>query len=157
MHSEREALTGREREWWAKVPAHVLRLAGALSLVSWALRKGAEPEEILWQYVEAAETLVLEYFWPHSRACLRQIGVTQRHADARMVLRWIRARGVSEVRREDVRRDALSQRLDADETDAVLQQLVRAGWLQRQVTSTGKVGRPTVRWQINPKLVGTEE
>ena len=41
--------------------------------------------------ITAAVTLWREYFWPHARACIRQIGLTERHVEARRVLRWLRA------------------------------------------------------------------
>src|SRR5262249_9647452 len=36
-HQEKNALDGREREWFAKATAHVLRLADTLAYVEWAL------------------------------------------------------------------------------------------------------------------------
>ena len=53
---------------------------------------GPEPERIEVEYVQAAIRLVRDYFWPHSRAALRQIGLNERHANARRVLRWKRPR-----------------------------------------------------------------
>ena len=86
QHHGKNALDGREREWWAKTPAHVLRLAGTLSYLTWAWVGGAEPERIEVEFVQAAVRLVRDYFWPHSRAALRQIGLNERHASARRVL-----------------------------------------------------------------------
>jgi hypothetical protein len=70
--------------------------------------------------VQAAEIAVLDYFWPHARACLRQIGLNPRNADARQVLHWIKTRGLFEVGREEIRREALARRLDAEGTQGVL-------------------------------------
>ena len=53
QHSSKDGLDGREREWWAKGPAHVLRLAGTLSYLSWAMEGGPEPEQIELKFVEA--------------------------------------------------------------------------------------------------------
>jgi len=101
------------REWWAKTPAHVLRLAGTLSYLTWAWVGGAEPERIEVEFVQAAVRLVRDYFWPHSRAALRQIGLNERHASARRVLKWIKAdKRRNKISREDLRRDALGQSLD---------------------------------------------
>jgi hypothetical protein len=61
---------------------------------------GSEPERIELEIVEAAIRLVRDYFWPHSRAALRQIGLNERHANTRRVLRWIKALGKHEVSRE---------------------------------------------------------
>ena len=41
QHQRKDALDGREREWWAKSPAHVLRMAGTLCYL--ALGDGRRP------------------------------------------------------------------------------------------------------------------
>jgi hypothetical protein len=151
QHSSKDGLDGREREWWAKSPAHVLRLAGTLSYLSWAMAGGgSEPEQIELEFVEAAIRLVRDYFWPHSRAALRQIGLNERHANARRALRWIRAQSKKEVSLKDIRRDALNQSLDADQTQALLDGLTKAGWLRQ--TNKPTAGRPIRRWEVNPTL-----
>jgi hypothetical protein len=155
QHSCKDSLDGREREWWAKSPAHVLRLAGTLSYLFWAMASGPEPERIELEFVEAAIRLVRDYFWPHSRAALRQIGLNERHANARRALRWIRAQSKKEVSLKDIRRDALNQSLDADQTQALLDGLTKAGWLRRTTTPTA--GRLIRRWEVNPKLFSNAE
>jgi hypothetical protein len=84
-------LDGREREWAAKGATHVLRLSATLAYLDWAMLGGTEPQSIAEQYVEAAVQLWRDYFWPHSRAALRQIGLTEKHKNARRALCWIRA------------------------------------------------------------------
>jgi Protein of unknown function (DUF3987) len=147
-HLEKEAVEGRDREWLAKGPAHVLRLAGTLCLLDWAMRGGGTPPtSIDAKYMVAAVRLVREYFWPHARAALRQIGLTERHVNARRVLRWIRARGKTEISLEDVRRDALGQKLDAEQTATLLEALARSGWIRELKTATtpGVAGLPAAR------------
>jgi Protein of unknown function (DUF3987) len=150
QHNEKKALDGREREWWAKSPAHVLRLAGTLSYLTWAWVGGAEPERIEVEFIDAAVRLVRDYFWPHSRAALRQIGLNERHANARRLLRWIRAHNRREISLKDARRDALGQSLDADETQELLNGLAKAGWFREITTPTD--GRSKHRWEVNPLL-----
>jgi hypothetical protein len=154
QHHGKNALVGREREWWAKSPAHVLRLAGTLSYLTWAWAGGAEPERIEVEFVQAAVRLVRDYFWPHSRAALRQIGLNERHANARSVLKWIKAdKCRNKVSREGLRREALRQSLDAEQTQNLIDSLVNAGWLREITTSTGPLGgRPARRWLVNPML-----
>jgi len=90
--SESEALYGREREWWAKGQSHVLRLAGVLAFMNWAVHPGAaKPTHITAGFIQAAVRLWHDYFWPHSRAALRQTGLTDDQSLARRVLKWIRA------------------------------------------------------------------
>jgi hypothetical protein len=65
-----------------------------------------------------------------------------------------RAKGKTEVSREEIRRDALSQRLDANETTVLLKDLSKSGWLREEVAAAGpQGGKPTRRWLVNPKLL----
>jgi len=137
----------------------VLRLCGTLAYLDWARRTAGqpvivdEPNQIDARFVKAAVKLVREYFWPHARAALRQIGFSERHANARRVLRWIRGNSKTEISREDVRRDALGQRLDAEETQKLIDGLVKSGWLRESPSASGpRGGKPARRWAINPKL-----
>jgi hypothetical protein len=149
----KDAFEGREREWWAKMTAHVLRLAGTLAYLPWAMEGGPEPGVINKDAMSSAIALTHGYFWPHARACLRQIGLTERHTHARRVLRWLRANQRTEVSREDVRRDALAQQLDADQTTALLASLCNSGWLRETTFPSGpRGGKPARRWLVNQNL-----
>jgi uncharacterized protein DUF3987 len=164
----KRGLDGRERQWFVKGETQVLRLAGTLAYMAWAISLGApmsdgvaginnalEPKAIAEQFIVAAVRLWLEFFWPHARAALRQIGLSERHANTRRVLRWIKANGKDEVSREEVRREALGQSLDADQTQHLLDGLVKAGWLREITTKTP--GRTRRRWQVNTLINGTAE
>ena len=97
------------------------------------------------------------YFLPHAYACLRRIGITDRHADARTVLNWLRHSRRAVISREEVRTDALRRRLDAQETGSLLGDLERLGWLRRVTPGLREIGRPKVRWAVNPQLWSTPE
>jgi Protein of unknown function (DUF3987) len=170
LHIGKATLDGLEREWASKGPGNVLRLAGTLTFMAWAMPEPAvytatdgfgailqaaaaakEPSEIDADTMRAAVRLWEDYFLPHAKACLRQVGLSDRHRDARRALRWMRATNNRQVSREDLRRDGLGRRLDAEETQAVIDQLVKASWLRPAPTAeTG--GRPARRWSVNPKL-----
>ena len=150
MWHKKTDLDGRGREWAAKGATHVLRLSGTLAYLDWAMLGGPEPQSIGEQYVEAAVRLWREYFWPHSRAALRQIGLTEKHNNARRALCWIRTNQRTEVSLLDIRREALGRRIDAEQTRSLLDGLVRAGWLKLVTTKTA--GRAIHRWQVNPLL-----
>jgi Protein of unknown function (DUF3987) len=159
----KRALDGLERQWLVKSESHVLRLAGTLTYLAWAFALGApgsngmamitadlEPKEVGKEFMSAAVRAVKEYFWHHARAALRQIGLTDRHRNMRRALRWISAHEKQEVSREDIRRDALGQSLDAEQVQQLLDSLVKAGWLHADPTKTA--GRTRHRWRVNPKL-----
>jgi hypothetical protein len=154
-HSEMAGLYGREREWWAKAQAHVLRLAGTLAILEWAIVGGEEPTQVDVGAMQSAIRLVRDYFWPHSRAALRQIGLSERHVEAKRVLLWIKAHSRLEVSVQDVRRNALNQRLDAERSEALLDGLESAGWLRKTTTPTA--GRFRHRWDVNPRLFSAAE
>jgi hypothetical protein len=159
IHHGKHAVDGREREWWSKGQTHVLRLAGTLAYLAWSWRSYGqatlveEPRRIEAEFITAAVAMWRAYFWPHSRASLRQAGLSERHANARRVLRWAHATKRTQISREEVRVEALSRALDADQTHALMDSLVRAGWLRN---TTGKLqrarGRPAFQWEANPKL-----
>jgi hypothetical protein len=153
VHDLKQGLDGRERDWCAKMPAHVIRLAGTLSYLDWAMTPALpEPKEIEIAFMEAAVRLVRDYFWPHARAALRQIGLSARHANGRRVLRWVKANKKQEVSTKDVRRDALAQSLDKEQTITLLNTLVQTGWLREVTAKTGTRGQPPRRWAVNPTL-----
>jgi hypothetical protein len=163
VHDQKDALEGREREWWAKATAHVLRLAITLCLLAWAMgkhkeRQEPEPTEIASTYMDSAIRLVRDYFWPHARAALRQIGLSDRHINARRILRWVRANRKNEISLQDARRYALAERLDEEQTRQLLDGLERAGWLQKVTQPVGpKGGKPVIRWRVNPTLYSAAE
>lgn len=72
----------------------------------------------------------------------------------RQVLAWIRARGARQISREDVRRDALGQALNAHQALQVIQSLERAGFLRRVEYEPDGAGRPPLRWDVNPAVIG---
>ena len=145
-------MDGREREWLAKAQAHALRLAGTLEFLGWAFTSGDEPKQISVQSIEAATRLTLDYFWPHSRASLRQIGLSERHVNARRVLRWLAAEGRGEFSREDIRCHALGRTRDAQQTQALIDALAKSGWCKEVAQEGNGAGRPARRWTVNPRL-----
>ncbi len=162
----KRGLDGHERQWFVKGETTVLRLAGTLAYLTWSISLGSstsngvdaitgslEPRNIDEQSMAAAIRLWREYFWPHARAALRQIGLSDRHKNARRVLRWLKANQSTEISVKDIRRDALAQCLDAKDTEALLDTLSKAGWMKRKpLEPTTGTGRPAHRWIVNPTL-----
>ena len=160
----KRGLDGHERQWFVKGETTVLRLAGTLAYMTWAIGLGQssgldaitsslEPKTIGEEFMVAAIRLWSEFFWPHARAALRQIGLNDRHRNTRRVLRWLKANHRTEISVMDARRDALAQSLDAGETEKLLDGLVRDGWLRRKpLEPTTGPGRRAHRWLVNPSL-----
>ena len=162
----KRGLEGREHQWLVKSESQVLRLASTLMYLDWASRDdqgtgfdtigvNMEPDEISKSCMVTATKLLREYFWPHACAALRQIGLTDRHRDLRRALRWIKANNRMVVSVKDIRREAMGGAADAEQTRALLDRLVGAGWLRSEKTDTG--GRPRERWLVNPKIFEAAE
>jgi hypothetical protein len=160
------SIEGREQQWLSKSETHLLRLAGTLAYLAWAdassgtglesICAALEPNEIDKGFMIAAVRLIQHYFWPHARAALRQIGLTDRHHHIRRALRWLRSSGHREVSLKDIRREALGGSIDVEQTRDLVARMVAAGWLCAEpIVKTG--GRPRERWIANPRLFEAAE
>ena len=109
-----------------------------------------EPKESARSSSTPLSALVRDYFWP-SRAALRQIGLSEHHANMRRVLRWIGAQRSSEVSREEVRRDALG-RASTPTGDSKLLDRPGEGRLAARRPRRRPQDAPGRRWRVNPKL-----
>jgi len=151
--------------WLGKGRGNGGRLAAVLALLDWTANRPANalpPGVITAQHLHAAWDLWERYYRPHAQAVFDRAGPADRARQgqhqarhhARRVIGWIRARGATEISREDVRREALSQRVKAAGADEVILALEQAGVL-RQVEDEEEYpgpGRPARRWQVNPAL-----
>ena len=158
-HAPMLDLAGKAAAWWGKGPSQVLRLAGVLTLLDWAAgpRDVAEPTQVPACAIDAAARLWRDYLWPHAQATFRIAGTGgERESRQRQVLRWLAVHRLSEVSRENIRREALSQALDAAQTQRLIEDLVDSGWLQPMAPAEGGRGRRRRRWQVHPALWGGE-
>lgn len=146
---------GLEAAWLGKGRGTVACLAGTLALLRWSAGNSAEPpQRIGREAMEHAVSLWSDYYRPHARAFLQRVLPADLECRARRVVRWLRADGRAILSREDVRRTALGQTVDAREADRVLARLVEGGVLRRLAAdSRPQGGRPALRWQVNPLLL----
>ncbi|WP_178130453.1 DUF3987 domain-containing protein [Reyranella sp. CPCC 100927] len=154
-HAPMLDLAGKAAAWWGKGPSQVLRLAGVLTLLDWAAgpRDVAEPTQVPAWAIDAAARLWRDYLWPHAQATFRIAGTgSERESRQRQVLRWLAVHRLSEVSRENIRREALSQALDAAQTQRLIEDLVDSGWLQPMAPAEGGRGRRRRCWQVHPTL-----
>jgi len=153
-----DALDGREAAWWSEGTGLVLRLAGMLTFLDWSAEPAgtAEPAQVSATAVRTAIGVWRDYLWPHARAVFGAAGAGERRRHAERVLHWITEHRVGEVSREQIRREVLSQAVDADGADAVIALLVAQGWLQSVARATTGPGRPPRRWQVSPALLSED-
>jgi len=158
LHGETLKAEGLLAGWLGKGRGTVARLAALLALLDWTANRPANappPSVITAQHLHAAWNLWERYYRPHAKAVFDRAGPSERDRKLRQVIGWLRARGATKVSREDVRRDALSQRVKAAGADEVIAALEQAGVL-REVDDEEEYpgpGRPARRWQVNPALL----
>jgi hypothetical protein len=146
-------MEGLEAEWLSKVDGNVGRLALTLAYLDWSLAYDQdEPTDISADVMRCAIRLV-EFFWPHARACLRIIGLTERHATARRIMRWAVERNLQSFTSREARREALSQRFDPDQVKSFLKFLESRGLIRQEQVAERKRGRPSETWVVNPVVL----
>jgi hypothetical protein len=98
-----------------------------------------------------------DYFHRHARAVLGRAFAVDRPHLMRRVLGWIGRHRATEVSREDVRREALGQAVDAVEAQRVIDALETAGFLRAVAAAPAAQGRaqgrPALRWAVHPALL----
>jgi uncharacterized protein DUF3987 len=147
---------GLEAAWLGKGAGTVARLAAVLELLAWSGGPAStRPGPVGRAQVAAAIALWTDYFGPHARVVFNRGGPTDLDRRARQVVRWLKGAGRTEVTREDIRRNALVQSVNASGADTVLLRLNMAGIVRRaERTMSPRGGHPVERWLVNPALRG---
>jgi hypothetical protein len=155
LHPQRLSTEGAEAAWLGKGPASIVRLAGVLALLDWSTTGTTkQPPPLAREQIERSCRLWKEYFHPHAQAVFDTALPSDFQRRVRRAARWLRNSGEDLVSREDIRRKALSQTVDATQANSVLLELDRLGFL-RQVRQEDKPRhRPAERWEVNPALAG---
>ena len=139
-------------EWIGRGVATVVRLAGVLSLMEWAETE-LEYLPVGTAHIEAAYALWADYYLPQALAVFDRNAGRAGDQTARRVVRWLKRVRAPQVSREEVRREALCQSVDADGAEEVLARLEAAGVLREVVASGSAKGGPRRRrWEVNPLL-----
>jgi hypothetical protein len=145
---------GLEAAWIGKAAGNIVRLASLLCLMDWAQeeRKHA-PAGVEERHLDRAHALWADYFWPHAQAVFGQVGTTIADRQALRIARWLRRRRADAVSREEIRREALCQTVDADTADDLIERLERYGVLRPlPAQGSGGGGPRKRRWAVNPAL-----
>jgi hypothetical protein len=134
--------------------ATIVRLTGLLALMHRAEKPESEGTLDDVALVEAAHTLWAYYYLPQAQSVFDRAGVAGCELAARRTARWLRNVRSTVISREDVRRQALCQTVNAAVAEDVIARLEAAGLL-RALPATGSAeGGPRLRrWAVNPQLV----
>lgn len=157
LHADLQRAQGLDAAWLGKGHGAVPKLAAVLHLLDWSAGQSADPsaelQDIGGDAIERAIALWSGYYRVHAKAFFDRTAPSDLEARTRRVVCWLRSCGVDAVSREDVRRTALGQAVNASEADRVLAQLTEAGVLRPIAAKRGpKGGRPALRWEVNPGL-----
>ncbi len=152
LDARADRLDGAEAAWWGQGASNVLRLAGVWTFLGWSTQFAdeLEPKVIAAPALEAAIALWSTYLWPHAGAVLGAAGVSDGQRQARQALLWIRRESLTVVSRDDLWRHARVAP-NAAGVDGVIETLTAGRWLRRIAPAEG-VGRPRLRWAVNPVL-----
>ena len=143
---------GVAAEWIGRGVATIVRLAGVLSLMEWA-ETGKFGEPVGAAHIEAAHELWSGYYLPQALAVFDRAGAGQGDRAARRVVRWLKRVRAPEISREDVRREALCQSVDAQGAEEVLARLEAGGFLRPLAAGGSSKGGPRRRsWEVNPAV-----
>jgi hypothetical protein len=147
-------LDGLEGLWVGKGAGTIVRLAGLLCLMEWVAAEAAPaPTVVAERHIEQAHALWSGYFWPQAQAVFTLAGTTVVDRQARRVAHWLRRTRVEVASREDVRREALCQSVDAEAAESVIERLERYGVLRPSPIETPvRRGPRKRRWQVNAEL-----
>ena len=149
LHAETRGMDGLEGGWLGKGPGMVVRLAAVLTLLGWSAtgrpRRGIVPRT--WS---RRVTLWSHYFRSHALAVFNQAGTRPR--PRRPPRRALAAHHrPTEIRREQIRVEALAGTVDAEGADKMIARLERCGVL-RLLPVVKARHRPAKRWAVNPGL-----
>jgi hypothetical protein len=143
---------------WAKWPGHTARLVLIVHLLRWILRE-VEDENVDAESMRRAIRLVT-YFQAHARKVHCVIGADPEIAEAKIVLRWVRRKGLTQFRRWEAQRDLQSETRfrRSEDLDRPLSRLVKHGFLREQPQKKGSGGgrQAGPAYLLNP-LLGSSE
>ena len=102
----------------------------------------------------ATKAFIDDYLRPHARRIYRHFGGDSSREGARRIAEWIRSEGHECFTRREIERKQWSGLTKRDDVDAALEALENGHWIfaPQQVSSTTG-GRPTTRYQVNPKAL----
>jgi hypothetical protein len=157
LHGDVTQCDGFEAAWLGKGRGTVVRLAAILTLLAWTANTSAlaPPPARISRDALLDGIRLWECFRRHARAVFERGAPTHEERRLRRVLAWIRDTDADVVSREEVRREALSQALDARGAQQVIAALEHAGILRRTATEQDGRGPRKQRWQVNPLVHAT--
>jgi hypothetical protein len=143
------------RDWGGKLCGLTARLAGLFHLIDCQFDPLGTP---IGQDSIARAIGLARWSVGHAEAVVSLMGSDcEPLSDAAYVLRWLRARGLPDVTRRDIHSHGRSRfDKEPDRLDRCLMVLMDRGWLRGIESADKGPGRPSVRFEVNPRAFGPE-
>jgi hypothetical protein len=136
-----------------KARGHALRLAAILEFLWWCEKGLAEPTEISLDAVNAAITLVSEYFLPMAERVYGDAAIPERDAHAMILTRRLQQEGLGKFNARDLRRRMGSPIHEAEAMDEACKVLHEAGLIRPQPERKGATGgRHSKDFEVSPRI-----
>lgn len=144
---------GRELEpiqdWAGKLAGAALRIAGLMAVVEQGELAKEIDEQTMTRALDLCEILI-----PHAQAAFDLMDGDDSQHDAKHVFRWLLDKGSLTFRQSDVYRE-LRRFNDAERLTKALKALTARHVISEPMKS-GTVGRPSISFEVNPAIFGTE-
>lgn len=144
---------GLEAAWVGKGASAIARIAAMFELMDWAPDETrAYPEGVTLARLEDAWTLWSEYLLPQAEDVFGRVGSTDLDRLGRRVVRWLKRTRHARVSARTIRREALAEAVDAENTETVIALLEAGGVLRLPPPTVPGPGRKSRQWEVNPAL-----
>lgn len=140
-------------DWGSKLPGAAARLA-AIIHAGEMVGESKRPEAELVSVSTVIKALkIAAYFVGHAKIAFAEMQFGQIHDDAKAIVTWLKRVQKLRVTKRDVYR-AVSERIGkAELLDEPMRELKERGYVREvSIKGDGKTGRPTVAYDVNPKI-----
>jgi hypothetical protein len=136
---------------WSKLRGYAARLALIVHCLRWAAGEDVG-EDVDGESMERAAKLVA-YFKAHARKVYAVIDADRRVADARKILRWVRANRLEHFQKRDAYQALKGTFKTVEDLEPLLNLLERHGYIRLEVTQDrpGPGRKPSPHYEVNPQ------
>lgn len=136
-------------DWTSKLPGAVARVAAVMELAEVGLHADEVSLASMERAIQLGRLLI-----PHAQAAFGLLGTDNTDMDAQAVLRWIRAGEFDEFSKREAHKAMEGRFRSVDRLTACLERLEACDVVRsfKRAPAGGRAGRPSVVYQVNPKV-----
>jgi hypothetical protein len=148
---------GLGSSWYLKGPGQVLRLAGALHMLTESERTSGRCKDCIpASTICRAVRLWKDYFLPHAMAAFAVGGASESDHRLRRIVDWVRRKSIGKFTQRQIYRQVFWGALRPNDVAALLKQLGEEFHVIRPVPRPARPGRRSSQWEVNPHLMGNQ-